>query len=164
MGQRHPAEQLRAAVIPGVPEKFHHEAHQPRQTEISEDHLAVVAFPGLQDTEQPKDPQGQDGLVKLGGMQRFLDRAEGLRIGEDHRPGQVGGTAITAAGHEAADPAEKLPHGQAQGQGVQGGPPGHLVTAHIIEGHRQGQDHAAVKDQAAFPEGKNLQRIGQERL
>ena len=90
LGQGHPAEKDRAPVIQGTPEKLHEKAHQARQAEVHQNHLAVEALAGSKPIKKPEDPQGLSGLVELGGMQGHPQGTKGVGVAEDYRPGQVG--------------------------------------------------------------------------
>ena len=55
-----------------------------------------------------------------------------------------------------------MPQGRPHAQGVQGGAPGQAVAADVKDRHQEGQDDAAVKDQAPFPQGEDFQGVGDE--
>ena len=95
-------------------------------------------------------------------MQGNPQRREGIGIGKDDRPGNVGFHPVTATGKKTTPSADGLAYRYGRSQNVRYLPNGHFLLFHVPDRHDHGKNQTAVINQASLPEFKNFKRIGEK--
>jgi hypothetical protein len=127
------------------------------QNQIPQKNLALKSPLMMEKKEDEKNRETPERGIKLGGVEGNVLGCKGVGVRENDSPGQIGGSAVTAPGHETTDAAHGLPQGKSRGPKVSGGPEGEMVTSEIpCHGSGHG-DKASGKDQPSLPDLESVQ-------
>jgi hypothetical protein len=155
LGERHLRPWKKSPLV--APEAFHEKTGGAVKNQIPEKNLALKFPLCMEKKEDEKNHKTSQRGIKLGRMEGNVRGRKGVGVGENDSPGQIGGSAVTAPGHETTDAAHGLPQGKSRGPQVSGGPEGEMVTSEIpCHGSGHG-DKASGKDQPSLPDLESVQ-------